>query len=201
MNIRCPYCDSLERHRLLWLYLKYRTDLFEDNKSTRKVLHFSPTHIFQEKLTNFPQIEYFSADLEVSRADIQVDITRIPSKDNFFDVILCIHVLEHVPNDQQAMKELYRILKPGGWAIIQSPLNEMLEKTLEASWISSPRKRVKYFRHSNHVRIYGQDYKERLEKAGFKVKVDKFARDLKPAIIEKFVLIPSEEIFFCEKSK
>lgn len=129
----------------------------------------------------------------------KIDITDIPYADNTFDVIICSHVLEHIPEDRKAMLELFRVLKKGGWAILQVPLDSTRNVTFEDPNITNPKEREKYFGLRDHVRIYGLDYKNKLELAGFRVKVDKYAESLGTQIIEKFGLLKDEDIYFCEK--
>lgn len=196
-NALCPRCGSLERHRLLWLYLRDRTNLFSNN--IIKVLHFAPEHILQDLLSSLPNLDYISADLDSHLAMVKMDITNILYEDNSFDVILCSHVLEHVIDDQKAMKELFRVLKHGGWAILQSPIDIKRNKTFEDPGIVLPEDRERVFGQCDHVRIYGLDYKDRLEKAGFTVKVDGYVRELGVNIIQKYGLMKDEDIYFCTK--
>jgi SAM-dependent methyltransferase len=195
-NALCPRCGSLERHRLLWLYLKNRTDLFERN---HRVLHFAPERIFSKIFPRMPTLRYVTADLASSSASLKTDIMNVPCKDNSFDVVLCNHVLEHVADDQKAMRELFRVLMPGGWAILQSPIDPDRAKTFEDLTITSPQDRERAFGQHNHVRMYGRDYKERLQKAGFTVKVDNYVKNLEPDKVTKYGL-PDEEIYFCTKN-
>jgi len=127
-----------------------------------------------------------------------MDITNIPYKDHSFDVVLCNHVLEHVVDDQKAMRELFRVLTPGGWAILNSPIDPRRAKTFEDPNITSPQDRERAFGQQDHVRIYGCDYRERLEKAGFKVKLDNYIRDLSIDLVEKYGL-KGEKVYFCTK--
>jgi ubiquinone/menaquinone biosynthesis C-methylase UbiE len=122
----------------------------------------------------------------------------IPCKDNSFDVVLCNHVLEHVPDDRRAMRELQRVLRPGGWAILQTPVDPQRAETFEDPAIVSPRDRERAFGQHNHLRIYGRDYKERLENAGFRVQVDKYASELEAKLVEKYGL-SNEEVYVCTK--
>lgn len=195
-NVMCPGCSSRERQRLLALYLENRTNFFQQQL---RVLHFAPEYIFQKRFSVLPNLDYISADLQSKYAQIKMDITNIPCKDSFFDVILCSHVLEHVHKDKQAMRELFRVLKPGGWAILQVPIDSSLRVTFEDPEIVTPEDRKQYFGQSDHVRLYGRDYKDRLEEAGFSVKVDGYVRKLDTAMIEKCRLNKDEDIYCCTK--
>jgi len=115
-NARCPRCGSLERHRLLWLYLRNKINFFSDHL---KVLDIAPIHFFQKKCKKLKNLDYISADISSPIAMIKMDITDINLHDNQFDCIICYHVLEHILDDEKAMRELFRVLKPGGWAILQ----------------------------------------------------------------------------------
>ena len=160
-NALCPKCGSLERHRLLWLYIKNKTDFFKRNS---KVLHFAPESIFARHFRRLPQLDYITADLSSPRVRTKADIMNIPCKDNSFDVVLCNHVLEHVADDQKAIREICRVLNPNGWAILQSPIDTRRAKTFEDPTIVSPEERERAFGQHNHVRMSGRDYKDRLEK-------------------------------------
>jgi len=195
-NALCPACGSLERHRLLWLYLKDRTNFFTDRLT---VLDVAPTRFFSEQCTRFRNLDYVSADISSPLANLQLDITDVPLPDGSFDCIICCHVLEHIPDDRKAMRELCRILAPGGWAIIQSPIDSDRDKTFEDSRVVSPEDRKRLFGQDDHVRIYGRDYKDRLEEAGFIVRVDRYTRDLRPRDIRRYSLRSDEEIYFCSK--
>ncbi len=197
-NMACPKDYSVDRHRLLLLFLKNRTPLFKENL---KVLHFSPQKCFLEKFKTLSNLEYISSHLKSPKVSVNMDITNIIYGDNIFDAIICIHVLEHVIEDQKAMKELFRVLKPGGWAILQCPIDPSLEKTYENVSVTSMKERKRIFGHFQHVRIYGRDFKDRLENSGFIVKVDDYAKSLNPDIIKKYRLNTNDEIYYCTKIK
>ncbi len=193
----CPRCGSFERHRLLWLYLKEKTDFF---RTPLKVLDIAPLRFLQKKYQAFSNLDYLSVDLSSSWAMMMVDLTKTPFSENHFDCILCYHVLEHIPDDQKAMKELYRILKPGGWGILQTPVDIKRGQTFECPEVPAL-EREKVFGHPDHVRIYGRDYFKRLEKAGFIVKTDNYASMLGDTLIQKYSLMKDEEIYVCLKPK
>jgi SAM-dependent methyltransferase len=195
-NEQCPGCDSWKRHRVLWLYLKNQTNFFSE---PLKVLHFAPEYCFQKKFKKQPNLDYLSADLASPLAMTKIDITEIPYENNTFDVILCSHVLEHIPDDRQAMKELLRVLKPNGWAILQVPIDRKREKTFEDPTVTSPEDRERLFWQHDHVRLYGLDYPDRLREVGFVVEVNNFVKKLEDETIEKYSLDRREDIYFCKK--
>jgi SAM-dependent methyltransferase len=195
-GITCPRCGSLGRHRLMALYFKNRTRLFSDRL---KVLHFAPEFCIQRLLEGLTNIEYNSADLDSPWARTRIDITQIPEPDNSYDIVLCSHVLEHVPEDRVAMREICRILKPGGWAILQVPVQWDRPNTYEDPSILAPEERLKAFGQIDHVRIYGNDYLDRLRDAGFDATVDRYVQTFEPAQIEGYGLPPNEGIVVCRK--
>ena len=162
----CPVCGSYDRERLLYLYLLLKTDVL---KKQTKLLHVAPEISLSSILKKKNNIDYLTADLNSKSVMIQLDTTDIPYPDCTFDAVICNHVLEHIIDDRKAMRELYRILKPGGWGILQVPFSLSLEKTYEDYSISTPFEREQAFGQYDHVRIYAEDYFERLEEAGFQV--------------------------------
>jgi SAM-dependent methyltransferase len=172
-NARCPACRSVERHRLLWLYLKRETDIFH---APLKVLHFAPEPQLHHTLSQQRNlVQYVTADIEIGRADVQVDIRRIDFPSATFDVVLCSHVLEHVDEDRQAMSEILRVLKPEGFAILMVPFAPAQAISLEDPAANTPEARMKLYGNPGHLRIYGRDFVERLEGAGFAVEECNFA--------------------------
>jgi SAM-dependent methyltransferase len=163
-NALCPGTLSLERHRLLWLYLERETNFLTRQL---KVLHVAPEQVFYRKFKQFEAWQYISTDLSSPLADVVADICDLPFPNDEFDLILCNHVLEHIPNDITAMTELYRVLKKGGTLIAQVPLEEERKETFEDNSITDASKRTQIFGQYDHVRIYGQDYYDRLESVGF----------------------------------
>ena len=158
-NVLSPSTLSLERHRLLWLYLQNETDFFTKEL---KVLHFAPEQAFYRRFKKQKNLQYTTTDLESPLADVKADICNLPFEDNSFDFILCNHVLEHIPDDKKAMQELYRILKPGGIGIFQIPQDLNREFTFEDNSIVDKAERARIFGQYDHVRVYGRDYFDQL---------------------------------------
>ncbi len=189
-NALCPGTLSLERHRLLWLYLDRKTTFLTDSI---RVLHIAPEQVFYKKFKSFSHWDYTTSDLHSPLADVKADICALPFEDNSYDFILCNHVLEHIPNDLKAMEELYRVLKLGGTAILQVPLEEDRENTFEDDAITDQRERTRIFGQYDHVRVYGQDYYNRLEEVGFKATAVDFIKEISAADVKRFAL-PTERI-------
>lgn len=195
-NALCPSSLSLERHRLMWLYLKEKTDFF---MKKLKLLHIAPELCFMDIFEKMKNLEYITGDLESPLAKVKMDVLDIPFKENSFDVVFCNHVMEHVDSDIKAMKEIHRVLKPGGWAIMQSPVYPYLEKTLEDPSITDPKEREKIYGQNDHLRKFGRDYGERLREAGFKVTEDNYLDELSDEVRKRYALPEEEIIYFCEK--
>lgn len=196
-NALCPNCLSLERHRLMWLFLKRETDFFTNKK---EVLHIAPEICFIEKFENLHKEHYITADIESPLAKIKLDVHHIPFEEAHFDVVFCNHVLEHVEDDIKAMSEIYRVLKPGGFAILQIPIFYPLrDKTYEDSSITSPKDREKAFGQSDHVRMYGRDYADRLRSVGFKVDENRYIETIPVDEVTKYALPFEEPVFYCSK--
>ena len=196
-NALCPNCLTLERHRLMWLFLQNKTNFLKD---PLKVLHVAPELCFIKRFEALPNLDYITADIESPLAKVKMDLHDIPFEEKTFDVAFCNHVMEHVEDDIHCMSELHRVLKPGGWAIIQSPINVSRSITFEDKSITNPSEREKAFGQNDHLRVYGSDYKQRLESGGFKVTEIDYAQELDPLLRERYALPPREIIYFCEKS-
>ena len=194
-NALCPNCLSLERHRLMWLFLQEKTDFFT---AKLKVLHIAPEHCFINRFEALPNLDYITADLESPLAKVKMDVHKIPFEENTFDVVFCNHVMEHVEDDLLACSEINRVLKSDGWGIIQSPVYNLPE-TLEDKSITDPAEREKVFGQRDHVRKYGNDYAERLRKSGIRIDENLFVKELKPEKVKQFALPENEIIFVCKK--
>lgn len=166
-NVLCPYDLTLERHRLMWLYLRDCSNFF--TAENVNVLHIAPEQCFHKRFKNQKNLNYLTGDLVSPLADLHFDLHAIPLEDNRFDVIFCNHVMEHVDDALQCMRELHRVMKPGGWGIMQVPQDFSREQTYEDATITSPQDREKHFWQKDHVRLFGKDYPEWLKKAGFEV--------------------------------
>lgn len=162
-GVKCPVCKSNARSRLAWLFFQRKTDLLDGKPKT--MLHIAPEYALANRLPQLANLDYLSADLDPNKAMIKLDITAIDYPDSSFESIVCSHVLEHIPDDRRAMRELVRVLKPNGWALFMIPMK--LEKTLEDPSITDPEERNRIFGHPEHVRRYGRDFIERMTESGF----------------------------------
>jgi len=191
----CPLCKSSTRHRMAWLFFKHRTNLFDG--APKKMLHIAPEKQFETRLERVPGLDYITADLNKPDVTLRMDITNIQLPDNSLDVIFCSHVLEHIPDDRKAMRELHRVLKPTGWAAIMVPLRD--DKTFEDPSITDPAERKRIFGEADHVRRYGLDIKDRLEKAGFAVSIIQLTDVVSGKNVARFG-IRNQRVFFCKKN-
>ncbi|BDC98380.1 class I SAM-dependent methyltransferase [Persicobacter psychrovividus] len=196
-NALCPNCLTLERHRLMWRYLEDKTDFFT---APKKVLHIAPELCFIKRFEKMRNLEYITGDLESPLAKVKMDVHQIPFEDHHFDAVFCNHVMEHVEDDHQAMSEIFRVLKKGGFAILQSPQDMSLEHTFEDPSITSPQAREDAYGQTDHVRLFGRDYGQRLKKAGFDVLEDTFVQRLPEEEVRKYGFPAEEIVYFCRKN-
>jgi SAM-dependent methyltransferase len=198
-NAWCPKCESLERHRLLAMYFENKTDIY---KKSLRLLHVAPETIFYNKFIKQSNIDYYPADKfnkMYPAGTHYIDILDIDMPDESFDVIICNHVFQYIDEDLKAMRELYRVLKKGGWAIMQVPINKKLEKTFEDTSITDPVEREKAFGLKDHVRFYALDYADRLREAGFNVKIDDYTSEFSDADNFKYGFWKGDAVFYCTK--
>lgn len=219
-NVLSPSTLSLERHRLLWLYLQNETDFFQfeldsdspitknkriklrkdaETSSALKVLHFAPEQEFYKRFKKQANIEYTTTDLLSPLADVKADICNLPFENNTYDIIFCNHVLEHIPDDTKAMQELYRVLKTGGMGIFQIPQDLSRAMTFSDDTIVDQKERAKIFGQYDHVRVYGRDYFDKLRSVGFKVVEEDYTSKIAPELVEKYCLAKGEIIPVCFK--
>ena len=196
-NALCPNCLSLERHRMMWLFLKNETPFFQKKLD---VLHIAPEICLINRFEKLHKEKYITADIESPLAKIKLDVHDIPFEGGKFDVVFCNHVMEHVNDDKKAMSEIYRVLKPGGFAILQVPLFYPLpDVTYEDKSITSPTAREKAFGQSDHVRMYGKDYEGRLRSVGFIVDENRYFENLPKEEVKRYALPLDEPVFYCRK--
>ena len=195
-NVLSPSTLSLERHRLLWLYLTRETDFFS---KPLKVLHVAPEQAFYKRFKKQKNLTYITTDLYSPLADVKADLCALPFEDDSFDVIFCNHVLEHIPDDAQAMRELYRVMKKGGWGIFQVPQDINRAHTFEDDTITDPAERTRIFGQYDHVRVYGLDYFDRLRQVGFEVEKIAYSTHFTAEEIERYRIVPQEILPLCKK--
>jgi SAM-dependent methyltransferase len=195
-NALSPSTFSLERHRLLWLYLKNETGVFSKKI---KLLHFAPEQAFYKRFKKLSNIQYDTIDINSPLAMIKADICDLPIKDNTYDFILCNHVLEHILDDNKAISELYRVLKKDGVGIFQVPIDMKKEFTFQDDSITDKKERNKIFGQYDHVRVYGKDYFTKLKNAGFKVEEVDYTKNLSKDEIYRFSIVKGEIIPVCTK--
>jgi len=191
----CPVCGALERHRLAAMFFNRRRELLTGLK---RVLHVAPEPPVERVLRTWTQDSYVSFDLYADDVLVQGDLTGMPFPSHAFDAIYCSHVLEHVPDDRKAMRELHRVLRPGGWAIVQVPITR--EATFEDLSVTDPDRRRQLFGQPDHVRVYGHDFPDRLARARFSVRVEKPQTSLARETMALCGLNTRENIFFCTKA-
>ena len=194
----CHKCRSNDRERLMYVYLNEKTDVIA-NCSEIEFLHIAPEKRLSKKLIDVNFKKYVCGDLFTEGYDypeyvINMNVLNIPFNNNTFDFLLCNHVLEHIPTDIDAMKEIYRVLKPGGKAILQVPISKTLEHTFEDFSVTDPEQRELVFGQYDHVRIYGKDYVNKLESVGFKVNIENISSEYKGAGLN-----PDEDLYVCIK--
>ncbi len=197
-NVLCPYDLTLERHRLMWLYLK-STDFF--TAENLSLLHIAPEQCFHGSFKKQDNLSYLTGDLVSPIADMHFDLHKIPLEENRFERIFCNHVLEHVEDAQQCMNELFRVMKPGGWGIFQVPQDFTREKTYEDPSITSPEEREKHFWQKDHVRLFGKDYPDWLRRAGFQVDEYIPSEHFSAEEIKRYRLMEKEVLYIANKPK
>ena len=195
-NAIAPDSLSLERHRLMWLFLKNKTNFFTDNL---KFLHIAPEYCFIKIFKGMKNLDYLTADLISPWADVKMDVHDIPFEGNTFDVVICNHVLEHVDDADKVMKEFYRVMKSGGWGIFQVPIDYNNSVTIEDRSVTDPRERERLYWQSDHLRLFGRDYGDKLSAAGFKVTESNFINEIDPKLVERYALDKNEIVYYCQK--
>lgn len=198
-NARCPRCSSLERHRAIYLYLRDETTVF--TASTR-LLHFAPEPALRGVLERCKTIDYVTTDLEMRDVSIHMDIHNLLFRDSVFDCVICSHVLEHVEDDYAAMREIRRVLRPDGFALILVPILDTPDgRTREDADTLTPGQRERAYGQADHLRAYGADFPARAREAGFAVSAIGYPKDLGTAAIKLFGLNSREQLFVCGRPR
>lgn len=201
-NVKCPNCLSVDRSRLLYLFFQLRTKVFHEKT---KILHISPNFEIARFLCQHKTIEHITGAIEPERFTefhaVKTDVQKMNFADNTFDVAICCHVLEHVDDDKAAMKELYRVVKPNGFAVLQVPLAINLDKTIEDKTATTDKLRKIAHGQNDHVRLYGLDYFDKLRGVGFRVERDNPFTNawLGEAELAKHALDRIEDVIVCHK--
>ncbi len=178
----CPGCGCPDRARLFWLYLEREWPRFFEDPAV--LIEFAPIPILEKRLRMLPNLKYLSSDPYEPEAMIRLDLRDLDLPDESFDYVICMHVLAHIANDRKAMREMLRILRPGGVAFIMTPVDDDRAVTFEDPCIIDPREKSKIYGHSDYVRTYGRDFTDRLRESGFDVAVVRPARDLDEATLK-----------------
>lgn len=193
-NAYCPICRSVERHRLAWICFQERTDLLRG--AGKRLLHLAPELGIEARLRDREGLQYVSLDIESPLAGLRGDATALPLASGVFDAVYCSHVLEHIPEDRQVLAEFFRVLKPGGWALLDVPITGDL--TFEDPQVSDPVDRKRLFGQHDHVRAYGRDFAERVGAEGFDVKTLPAESIVARGLWTRLGLA-DEPLFFCTK--
>lgn len=166
----CPNCSSSDRLRLIYTYLEHFTR-YTSGENEIKVLHIAPERLLKEIFEENLKTEYYPCDKFNYGGDIlEADITDLSFENNFFDLIICNHVLEHVIDDIKAMNEFYRVMKKGGNAILQIPYSNTIKESIEDPQFTTKKEREINFGQEDHVRIYSRkNYIDKLKSVGFTV--------------------------------
>ncbi len=188
-DARCPGCGALERHRVLWLFIEREIGVAQ---LRGRMLHVAPEVVLERKFRALGGLEYVAGDLAPQRPGIRhLDVTAIDFPDASFDLVVMNHVLEHVPDDRGAIREIRRVLREGGLALMQHPLDEQRAETYEDASITGKADRRAQFGQADHVRIYGRDFVSRLEQGGFAVEHRRYADELPFEERERYALCQS----------
>jgi hypothetical protein len=190
---QCPGCGSLMRHRALLLLLRERLRVHEQGG---RLIHVGPGPAVGAWLRSRETIDYVSVDLDSPLADVQADACDLPFEDGSFDMAVCVHTLEHIPDDAQALRELHRVLRPGGLAVLQVPPSDLAE-TREDPSVTDPAERERLFGQYDHVRLYGADFPDRVAEAGFEVERIDLVAELPEELRTRYVLRTGEPFEIC----
>lgn len=196
-NFSCPYCWSHDRERHLFMYID-TLSLWKE--LTGRVLHFAPEKHLSRKIEGIQAEKYVKADLySEDKAVEKIDITAIPYPDDYFNFLICNHVLEHIDALETALSEIYRVLNKGGMAILQTPYSSILANSFQDKNINTDILREKFYGQNDHVRVFGQDLFDKLEAIGFTLKLQKHKDVLSAFDSVKFGVNRDENLILVEK--
>ena len=197
-NARCPYCRSLERTRILMYYLQNEMNIFGTKQT---ILHFAPEKAIENRLKLYNKLEYITADINPTLADAVIDIQNIPFDDKKCDLVICSHVLGHVPDESKAIDEIYRVLKVGGQALILTVIDPNRSKTFENKALKTPNERLIHYGEPDLLRLHGQDFSLRLQRNGVKVERIDYSTRFTEAEKNKYRLGNKEReiIYLCKR--
>ena len=196
-NALAPHSLSLERHRALWVFLSEFTDFFT---ASSRMLHMAPEYCFIKRFRSVSSLDYVTGDLDSPWADHHFDVHNIPFDDASFDIIMANHLMEHVDDDNAVLREFYRVLRPGGWGVLQVPIDWTNPNTEEDRSITDPAKLERLYWQRDHLRLYGyEDYPNRLRSAGFAVEVIDMKEELGAARYERYALGGEQWVFVVRK--
>ena len=197
VNALSPSTLSLERHRALWVYIKEYTGFFTEHI---KMLHLAPEYCYIKRFKSMKNLDYVSGDLNSPWADYHFDVHSIPFEENSFDMLMANHLLEHVDDDYKVLDEFFRVLKPGGWGVLQVPVDWNNPNTEEDKSITDSVERERLYWQSDHVRLYGyKNYPDRLRGAGFDVEIFDMKNQLGEERYSKYCLGEERWIFIIRK--
>lgn len=197
-NALSPHTLSLERHRALWIYLKEYTDFFS---ASNRMLHMAPEYCFIKRFKSIESLDYVTGDLDSPWADHHFDVHSIPFEDESFDIIMANHLMEHVDDDRAVLSEFYRVMKPGGWGILQVPIDWTNPATEEDRSITDPVELERLYWQRDHLRLYGfEDYPFRLRDAGFTVEIVNMKDVLGASRYDRYALGGEQWVFVVKKS-
>jgi SAM-dependent methyltransferase len=196
-NCICPVCCSVDRNRFVYWVLQNKTDIFSGGG--QKILHFAPEKQIYDILKKQKDTAYYPCDLFPKNGMIKVDATDIPFKDDVFDFVIINHVMEHIPDELRALRELYRVLKPSGTVVLSVPICCDLEETFEDSSIVTPEDRDKYYGQKDHVRLYGRDYIQRFSQSGFDITEYSPNKEMNEDMVRKYGFIENDVVMLCRK--
>ena len=197
-DTRCPWCGSHLHHRLMWTVLP---DLLAEltshaNNNTLRILHFAPEKFSIPRLQKLRDIKYITTDFLREDVHVKFDMCRLGLATECIDLVIASHVLEHVPNDVFALNELFRILRPGGGAVLLVPL--LAEKSFELDNVTTDAERLSLYGQEDHVRAYGIDFADRISSCGFEVEIIR-ARDFATLNRPSYLLDIQGILFFAHK--